>query len=106
MTATPEIAAAKPNLMIRSDTMLGICQGLGDDFGFNPDFLRVALGVVLVWKPWLAIGAYLAIGVVVLASRLLFPSKVRAAVEGVGTDNVSTQAMQSANDEGVVAQAA
>jgi phage shock protein C len=67
---------ANGNLFTRSDTMLGICQGLGEDLGFNPNYLRVALGISLVWKPELTIGIYLALGLVVLASRLLFPKRI------------------------------
>ena len=75
MTATTEIAASKHNMLTRNDTMLGICQSLGDDFGFNPDFLRVALGIMLIWQPVLTIAFYLGVGVVVLAVRLIFPDR-------------------------------
>ena len=71
---------AKGNLFTRSDTMFGICQGLGEDLGFNPNYLRVALGVALVFKPEITIGVYLALGIVVLASRLLVPTRAKAAM--------------------------
>lgn len=60
-------------LPLRSHTILGICEGIGEDFGFNPVFLRVPFAATVLWSPTLAIAAYFALGVVVLASRLLFP---------------------------------
>ena len=60
-------------LPLRSHTILGVCEAIGEDFGFNPTYLRVPLAAIVLWNPLIAIGAYLALGVVVLASRLLFP---------------------------------
>ena len=60
-------------LPLRSHTIFGACEGLGEDFGFNPIFLRIPLAAMVLWSPVIAIGTYLALGVVVLASRLLFP---------------------------------
>ncbi|HVI06192.1 MAG TPA: PspC domain-containing protein [Sphingomicrobium sp.] len=61
------------SLPLRSHTILGVCEGIAEDFGFNPVFLRVPFAATVLWSPLLAIAAYLALGVVVLASRLLFP---------------------------------
>lgn len=60
-------------LPLRSHTILGVCEAVGEDFGFNPTFLRVPFAAIVLYSPLLAIGSYLALGVVVLASRLLFP---------------------------------
>lgn len=69
-------------LPLRSHTILGVCEGIGEDFGFNPTFLRVPFAAIVLYSPMIAIGAYLALGVVVLASRLLFPRpKAEPAVE-------------------------
>ncbi|HEY6049403.1 MAG TPA: PspC domain-containing protein, partial [Sphingomicrobium sp.] len=43
------------------------------DFGFNPIFLRIPLAASVMWNPLIAIGTYFALGLAVLASRLLFP---------------------------------
>ena len=51
-------------------SLLGICQAIGDDFGFNPDFLRVALALLLLVDPKITVLGYALAGVVVLASRL------------------------------------
>ncbi|MFL6752761.1 MAG: PspC domain-containing protein [Sphingomicrobium sp.] len=60
-------------LPLRSHTILGVCEAIGEDFGFSPIFLRVPFAASVLVSPTMAIGAYLALGLVVLASRLLFP---------------------------------
>jgi phage shock protein PspC (stress-responsive transcriptional regulator) len=65
-------------VLARPDTLLGVCQALGEDLGFNPNILRIALAVPLVWMPVPMFAGYLALGLVVLASRLLFPNPRRA----------------------------
>lgn len=65
-------------LPLRSHTILGVCEAVGEDFGFNPVLLRIPFAASVVYSPMLAIGAYLALGLVVLASRLFFP-KAKAA---------------------------
>src|SRR5687767_9376299 len=60
-------------LPLRSHTILGVCEAIGEDFGFNPIFLRVPLGATVVFSPTMAIAGYFALGLIVLVSRLLFP---------------------------------
>ena len=62
-------------LPLRSGTFLGVCEAIGEDFGFNANYIRVPLGAVVVFNIWAAVGAYLALGLVVLASRMLFPKR-------------------------------
>ena len=62
------------NLFMRDDTFFGVCEALGEDFGFNPNYLRVALGVSLLVSPVAMVGAYAAGAVVVAISRLLAPN--------------------------------
>ena len=65
----------------RSHTILGVCEAIGEDFGFNPNFLRIPLAASVLYSPmWAAIG-YFALGLVVLASRLIFPTAKRTAVK-------------------------
>jgi phage shock protein C len=54
-------------------TILGVCEAIGEDFGFNPMFLRVPFAASMLISPTWGIVTYLALGLVVLASRLLFP---------------------------------
>ena len=72
-------------LPLREHTILGVCEGLGEDFGFNPVLLRIPLAVAVIWSPMIAFGAYFGLGAVVLVSRLLFPNrnsdKAPAAIE-------------------------
>ena len=62
-------------LPLRSHTLLGVCEAIGEDFGFNANYIRVLLGAIVVVNMWAAFAAYAGLGLVVLASRLLFPSK-------------------------------
>ena len=63
---TPET----PRPAAKKESLFGICQAIGDDFGFNPDFLRVALAVLLLADPKITVIGYALAGVVVLTSRL------------------------------------
>jgi phage shock protein PspC (stress-responsive transcriptional regulator) len=61
------------NLFRRRDTFFGICEAVGQDFGFNPLWLRLAFVAPLFFFPVQTFAAYFALGAVVLASRLLHP---------------------------------
>jgi phage shock protein C len=67
-------------LPLRSHTILGVCEAIGEDFGFNPVLLRIPFAASVIYSPMLSIGAYLALGLVVFASRWFFP-KAKAASE-------------------------
>lgn len=69
----------QPNILNRSDTLLGVCQGIGEDLGFNPLWLRLALTAMLFLYPLWALGLYAALAAVVATSRWLFPAPRRAA---------------------------
>jgi len=66
------------NLFRRRDTFFGICEAVGQDFGFNPLYLRLAFIAPLFFLPVQTFAAYFALGAIVLASRLLFPNKAAA----------------------------
>ena len=66
-------------LPLRGHTVLGVCEAIGEDFGFNPLYLRVALAPLVLWDLKAAVGLYLALGLAVLLSRLLFPAERRSA---------------------------
>ena len=61
------------NLFRRDDTIFGVCQAIGDDFGFNPLWLRIALAVPVMFQSYWGIAAYAVLGIAVLASRLIAP---------------------------------
>src|SRR5437762_12935258 len=60
-------------LPLRNHNILGVCEAIGEDFGFNPAFLRIPLATSVIWNPAVAFGTYFALGAIVLLSRLLFP---------------------------------
>ncbi len=66
------------NLFNRRDTFFGICEAVGQDFGFNPLWLRLAFVAPIFFFPVQAFIGYFALGGVVLTSRLLFPVKASA----------------------------
>jgi phage shock protein C len=66
--------ATQPPLWARDHTLFGVCEGLGEDFGFNPLFLRVPLAVLLLVNPVAVFAAYGAGAVLVVASRWLIPN--------------------------------
>lgn len=67
-------ATATP-LPLRNDTILGVCEAIGTDFGFHPNWLRVGLAFVLFFSPIAAFGLYLGLGAIVALSRWLAPNK-------------------------------
>jgi phage shock protein C len=88
-------------LPLRSHTILGVCEAIGEDFGFNPVLLRVPFAATVLWSPMWAIAAYFALGALVLASRLLFPKpKVETA------SAAATEQTASANEQQEFAKAA
>ena len=80
--------AVRSNPFARGDTLLGVCQALGEDFGFNPLWLRIAFGASLMWNPAVVLGVYVSLGVVLAISHWVFPqgprrSERRRAAAGV-----------------------
>lgn len=67
---------ANVNLFLRDDTFTGTCQAIGEDFGFNPNWLRVAFGIAVLFSFTYAAAVYLALAAVVLVSRVLAPRKL------------------------------
>ena len=92
--------ATSESLFRRDDTFLGVCQALGEDFGFNPLWLRIAFALPVIYAPMLTIEIYLGLGIVVLISRLLAPRPRRKAVPQVEAEAAAPAAHAAeANDE-------
>lgn len=70
---------AQPSLLARDDTFFGVCQAIGDDFGFNPIWLRLALPLMLFFNPVATLAGYATAGVVVFVSRWVYPEPRLAA---------------------------
>jgi len=69
------------NLFTRHDTILGICEGLGQDLRINANLIRASLALGLFFNPLATVATYSGLGVLVLATRLLFPVAKRPAAE-------------------------
>ena len=81
------------SVLARDDTFFGVCQALGEDFRFNPTFLRLAFAGLLFWNPLAAVGAYAAAGVVVGISRWFVPGPgiIEAAYEATEPQAVEAE---------------
>ena len=70
----------------RPHTVLGVCEAIGEDFGFNPLFLRLAFAAALFFSPTWSIGAYLGLALIVAVSRWVSPVPVSTPVQSVEVD--------------------
>lgn len=83
-------------LRTKKDNLLGICNALGEDFGFNPLWLRLALGAAFVIQPVNVVIGYLALGLVVLMSRLAFPEG-KGSMHDLREESVALPAQKTAS---------
>ena len=61
----------KTPLPLRNDTILGVCEAIGQDFGFNPLWLRLAFIAPLFFAPYVAVGAYFGLGLIIATTHWL-----------------------------------
>lgn len=78
-TAEPCLDEPVAALPLRNDTILGVCEAIGQDFGFNPLWLRLLFAALFYLNPLLVSGTYLALGGGVALSRWLYPVAAIAA---------------------------
>ena len=85
----------------RSSGLIGVCAALGEEFGFNPDYLRVALAATLLWSPLAVLSGYAAAGLLVLLSRWLVPDdrRTKKASSIIAEDATSQVGHVMTNDE-------
>jgi len=76
-------------LPLRNDTILGVCEAIGRDFGFNPLYLRLAFIAPLFFAPTATIAAYLGLGVVVGLINWFAPDKSASAPHLVSSQEVT-----------------
>lgn len=84
------------NVFLRHDTLLGVCQGIGEEFGFNPNFLRVPFAAGILWNPLAIVGMYLGLGVAFALARWIYP-KPQAAAAHLGADHSAHPAADNAD---------
>jgi phage shock protein C len=77
-----KMPTSNANLLLRNDTVLGVCEAIGQDFGFHPNWLRLTLASLFYFFPMGVIGTYLGLGVVVALTRWIAPD----GAETVGQD--------------------
>jgi phage shock protein PspC (stress-responsive transcriptional regulator) len=58
----------------RDDTLLGACYAMGEDFGFNPLYLRILFAFGVLSSPAVALTAYAALTAIVVLSRWMVPN--------------------------------
>jgi phage shock protein PspC (stress-responsive transcriptional regulator) len=57
----------------RDDTLLGACYAIGEDFGFNPLYLRLVFAFATFWSPAVALAAYAGLTALTTLTRWLVP---------------------------------
>lgn len=95
----PTMHADTP-LYAREDTMLGVCEGLGQELGIHANWFRIALLLALFWNPTAVVVGYLAIGVALAAFRWVFPLR-----PATSTAPSAAPALRGDNDDAVVGEA-
>ncbi len=64
----------EPSLFARPDTMFGVCQALGEDFGVSPTWFRIGFASAVIFNIEMAIAAYVGVGLLVALVRLIHRS--------------------------------
>lgn len=76
------------------DNLFGVCAALGEDFGFDPLWLRLALGVGLLFNFEMVVAGYFVAGAIVLLSRLIVPARKHGAVVAPVATGQDTAALE------------
>jgi len=66
--------SSQVSFLARDDTMFGVCEAIGEDFGFNPFYLRVLLAFLIFWNPVVVISAYIVAGIAIAVLRWMVPN--------------------------------
>ena len=77
-------------LPLRNDNILGVCEAIGRDFGFNPLWLRLAFIAPLFYAPLASIAAYFGLGLIVGLANWFAPDKQSEAPHMVSSHEVAT----------------
>jgi phage shock protein C len=65
----------------RDDTLLGACYAIGQDFGFNPLYLRILFALGILWSPAIAFAAYAGLTALTTFARWMAPDPIPAETE-------------------------
>jgi phage shock protein PspC (stress-responsive transcriptional regulator) len=102
MSLMPAQDYFRDNVALRNDTILGVCEALGQDLGFNPMFLRVPLAAGIIFAPLTMVGIYLALAVIVFVSRTFMPNKAQR----IARSEAPTAAPEAHNEQVELSRAA
>jgi phage shock protein PspC (stress-responsive transcriptional regulator) len=69
--------ATSQTLFNRPDTLFGVCEGIGREFGFHPNWLRIGLAIPMIWNPAAVIGGYAGLGAALWLSHKIAPNRRR-----------------------------
>lgn len=93
----------RPNLFLRHDTILGVCQGLGEEFGVNPNFLRVPFAAGILWNPLAIFGIYLGLGAALALARWIYPKPPVATAPRLTAEGAAAHADNEADPLSIAA---
>ena len=65
----------QPSLPFRNDTILGVCEAIGQDFGFHANYLRLLFAGLFYFNPLAVTAVYAGLGALVFISRWAFPNR-------------------------------
>jgi phage shock protein PspC (stress-responsive transcriptional regulator) len=86
-------SSANTPLFNRPDTLFGVCEGIGREFGVHPNILRLGFAVPMIWNPVAVIGTYVGLGVALYLSRKLVPGSTVATEPQVAQQQGEEQEM-------------
>jgi len=81
------------------DTLFGVCQTIGNELGFNPFYLRIALLGLLFFSPVAVIASYVALGGAVALSTWLFPKPAVDAMAAPHSPDLETETCETREPE-------
>jgi phage shock protein C len=93
----------RPNLFFRDDTIFGVCEGLGEEFGFNPNFLRVPFAAGILWNPAAIVGIYLGLGAALAMARWMYPKPPAATASRLTAELTAAHADNQADPLSIAA---
>jgi len=76
------MSGPQTSIFARPDTLLGVCEAIGADLGFNPGWLRAALACGIFFSLPATLMVYLGLGAIVAFARWRFPAAARPAATG------------------------
>jgi phage shock protein C len=89
------------NVFARDDTFFGVCQAIGEDLGFNPNYLRVGFALPLLYAPVATLAVYAALALVVVLLRVLVPNPRRIAPQNPTDSASETPSRTESRDDGL-----